>query len=972
MSLIVYEYEATFDQNRIGKTLQPFSDKINLPKDSKIPALPDECIKKKKDILQKFNPDNSIWITTDIKSKVFILNQLKLSDINTNSVMRARDFWSALLHQAYPEHHIIEQTVLTFIYSEWAKSKKQQWQQGLETGKFICKLMSKIAHLLQHPLRESLMEEWIKTFSQNNSYEKAWHNLAVDFWSYLEQKKIIESSWASALLLDNLPFNKGSFSLQERLFTNIIFDLGFNTNKVESELIHQITSRIHTTVLIPFCFDEKQQKNIASLYGWINKTFSKTQKPPTPPTNSLKIKKFATPLSEVKDITHQIKKALKEGINFDKISVLAPNIEDYWICLKSYLQKENIPVNKVETVSLVSFPVIQLWLAKLWTHLSILKPEYLHIIRSHQSLYTNFSQLKTEFCNIKEIEKWPKWVYEKSQLREKNELISYEDFIKWAKDLLPNVPSVIRKPLKECLNEFSKNKSLLKTLPLKRQAWLSLLEHHISIKEIEIKSGQPNGINCLSFNAIDWVESDLIYIAGLSEQNLKNEKQRSLSALEAQSITRDLGFFIKTDPIDKTENIISCFIHQKHNKNLILSFSTSNFLGEALNPSCLWLENAMQYRKENINHFDTPGLSLWDEQQRKPTVKEIFCDDIDPVQQKLLEQSLLEDTGNKVAEPFFQKGIKSLSPSSLENYIKCPFIFATKKMFCLWEGPERDMDIPALEKGSFIHKLFEALQLKLNPLKIISPEKESNTNENSNQKENLLSEQEILQIIEDIKNHDPFKRSLQKIHPLIWEKEKSRLFKKALIFLKQETKRDLLFKNYRTLACEKEYNCYWSFKTESLSKEGDILFTGKIDRIDSDQQSYQIIDYKGSLPTGSIASSWEKQKNFQMAFYIQVLEQGLASLPALPVKSGFYLSYKNFEYQGMALKEPSYIELLGSPKKRSLVSEQQKQMILEKVNKQINALILNIQAGLFPAKPKTKTTCEKCQWRKICRAPHLN
>ncbi len=955
-------YEVTFEQKMNGN-LKP---------------APYTKVIEKKEVLQNFTPNHSLWITADIKSRLFILNYLKKkhSDVHSSSVKRAGDFWLSLLRLTYPESSIVERPFLTFIYQEWAKSKKQEWQRGLKTGNLICQYMSALTHLLKHPLRENLMEEWAKTFPKTTLSKMGWYRLSADFYDYLKQKKIIESSWAGAFLLDQIPFEKGFLSQNGQQIKNIVFDLGFDTNKLESELIRQIADRINTKILVPICFDGKHQKDIQFLYGWIPKKvfkehsiiYPKNKTCPNP--NSLKIKKFATPLSEVKDIAFQIKQALRRGVKPNRISVLAPYIEDYWPCLKSYFKKEDIPVNKSETISLSRLPDIQLWLAKLRTHLGELKYDRLKLISSHQNRYVNFSQLKSEFYYVREIEKWPPGAYEKNLLRKKEDLVLAIDFTQWAKTLLPSVSASTRKPVTECLKSFSSTRSSLKTLHLNWSAWLSLLEYFILKKEIEIKSGNLSGINCLSFNALSWVDSDLIYIAGLSEQNMRVAKQSLLSALEAHSFTKDLGFFIKTEPADKLENIISCFIHQEQ-KDLILSFSSTDFLGTALNPSCLYLEKATEHKKD-IRHFDIPGITLWDEQQRKPSVQEILSHhNMEQSQLKLIEQSLEEEKGYKNPAPFFQKEIKRLSPSSLESYIKCPFIFAAQKVFHLWDRPKRDMDIPALEKGSLIHKLFEILKVQI-PINRKEEEKQAETNKNIYTIQESLSEQEIEQIIENLKNNKSLKPFIQKIHPLIWKKEKARLLKKALNFLKEEKRRKEFFKNYKTIACEKDYQCYWSFKTKSLSDKGDILFTGKIDRLDSDNQSYQIIDYKGTLPSGSIAPSWEKEKNFQLAFYIQVIEQGLADLPILPVKSALYLSYKNFEYQGLAFKEPDYISLLGSNRKKSLISEQEKQTILKKVNQATSGFIENIYEGHFPAKPKTKTFCEECRWNKICRASHLN
>ena len=907
-------------------------------------------ISDKKNILQDFSPDDSLWVTSDIKSHLSIFHYLqknKKNSIDNTSIIRVMDLWPHLLSLAYPQHSVVDRHFLTLIYHEWAKSRKKEWQKNKETGALICEYMETLAHLLQHPLRNNLIEEWIFTGTdKRKTHWTIWYDLASDFWSYLAHKKIIESSWACAFLLDQLPFKHIQFK-------EIIFDLELDTNKVEVELIRQIATKIKVKTLIPACFKEKDQNHISTLYSNLHqkKTSLSIQQPPVP-TNSTEIKKFATPLAEIKDISHRITKALSEGIKPNKISVLAPHIEYYWTCLKSHLKRENIPVNKSERTLLYSFPVTQLWLAKMWTHLSIIKYRNLEIIYSHQNKQTNFSQLKSEFHNVTEIKKWPSNTYIKDQLKNKNELTSASTFVEWASQLLPYIKkdTVIYKAIEECLQNFTLSSHSVKGLQLKWQDWLNLLELFTKKKEIEIKAGDPEGINCLSFNALGWVDADFVYIAGLSEQNLKTDKHSVISSLEEDSITKNLGFFIKSEPADKMERTVSCFIHKEH-KKLVLSFSSSDFTGTPLSASCLWLEKAMECKKD-INHFDIPGASKWDQRQKQPLVKDILAHhNMTHTFLESVEQSIAEDMGQKTPQPVFKGEVKNLSASSLDNYIKCPFIFTAKKLFHLWDGPERDMDIPAIERGNFVHCLFEILQLK---------------------KDGDFSQSGILQIIKNMENSENFKKQILKIHPVIWEKEKSYLLKKALIFLEKEKIKEKLFTNYNTIACEKKYQCHWNFRTQSLSAKGDISIKGKIDRIDSNNRSYQIIDYKHSLPEGSVITSWEKAANFQLAFYVQVLEMGLADLPPLPVESALYLSYKNFNYQGLAAKKPVYIQFLGGPKKRSLISEEKKKSVLNNINKNINSLILNINEGKFHAHPRKKSQCVKCRWRKICRASHLN
>ena len=905
--------------------------------------------KEKLKILQDFNPNNSLWVVSDIKSQLFVLHKLqnRISNIDSKCIIRAKNLWSHWLSIIYPELHIVPPFFLNLIYQKWAQSQKLDWQKNIETGNLIGQYMETLSHLLHHPLKNQLIEEWSKTRLHKDSSWIQWYHLANDFQSHLTEKKIIEDSWSSALLLDKIPFSSINFK-------NLIFDLGFEIDRVEAELIHQVSQKINTQVLIPtHSLHKKDQNNIYSVYKHFNqKTKISHQKKPNIKSNSIKIKKFISPLAEIKDISNWVSNILQKGITPNKISVLAPHIESYWLCLNSYFDREKIPVNKRKIVLLSHFPIVQLWIARMWTHLSVIKYENLETICAHFHPQINFSQLKADSYHIRTIEEWPPNAYIKEQIKNKEDPVSPLVFYQWALELLPNknIDSEMHSAIEKCLKYFLKITHLKNIKPLSWNSWLQLLEYLTTQEEIQIHEENSEGINCLSFNAINWIESEFVYITGLSEQNMRKEKHNIISSLEAEAITENLGFFIKTEPADKQEKIISHFIQQAH-EELLLSFASTDFLGTPSNPSRLWLENAIK-RKKDINRFDTPGITLWDQQQRKTSIKEILSNiEINNKQIDLVDKSIQNDLGFTKPSPFFQKKVKDISFSSLNNYVTCPFIFTAKNLFLLWDGPHRNIDIPPIERGMVIHKLFEKL------LSI---------------KKTVISKKDISQMIDQIKNSKEIRVKLQKVHPFIWEKEKSWLIQKALLFLTEEKRKKALFSDYQNIACEKEYYSFWSFEKQSLDNKGDISIKGKIDRVDSNNQFYQIIDYKGSISVGSTAPSWETQENFQMPLYIQAIEKGFSDLAPSPVKSALFLSYKSFEYQGFAPKESNYIQLLGSERKRSLISEEKKASILKNTNQKINFFISNIYNGKFAPQPKTKTFCTKCKWRKICRASHLN
>ncbi len=900
----------------------------------------------KKEILSKFDPEKSLWITSDIKSKIFILGQLRQRGLSLSEkcVVRASDFWRSLLLKTNLQKQVVSESLLVFIYEEWAKSQKQDWKKTRETGRIVCQFLDASIHLIKHPNRDSLMQEWFQIKKQK---WKWCYELAIHFWHHLENKNMIASSWADAYLLDQVKMD--SFHFEE-----IIFDLHFDISPLEAGLITEIASKTKSKIkiLAPLCFKNNKWEIADAVYACFHEKKPKEEPHEEKPIiESISIRRFASQLAEIKDIVSEVRKALKRNVSPSRIAIISPQVENYWPGLSSYFRIENIPANKRETVPLSSFPMIQFWLAQMWTHLSVVKYENLECMARHQNTETHFGKFQSRFYYATQVKQIPSDLIDQKQLKNKNETVDYFKFKEWAlqfyskKDDSPPVTQAVE----ECVHELSQSAKALARESIRWKNWLSFLETSFRSKEVTKKNENPNGVHCLSFNAIGWLDADFVYIAGLNEQNMAPQHSSPIPLADALSIQKDLGFFLQSTPHDKLEKIISQFI-DRNQKQIILSFASSDFHGNHFNPSSLWLKKALSYKKPH-QEMDTPGTTLWDEKQKRKKVSEILVDQkFQNSNKSLIEKSIEEDMGRSKLPSFQPNSLKKLSASSLADYVRCPFIFASKNLFGLWDEPIQDVNMSFLDRGRLIHKIFEKLK---------------------KEKESDISESDILYLIESIKEDKEFESQLRFLHPVSWEIEKKSILKIAQLFYLHEKNKKEILKGYETIGCEVEFCGAWSFEKKSLQAIGDIPFKGKIDRLDASQDSYLLIDYKGSLATGSIANKWASEGNFGLAFYMQAIEKGLTSLPPHDVKVALYMSYKDFTYQGFALKEEPFIHWIGK-RKKSLLSPEQKISIQEESNHKINDFILHIQAGQFPPEPQKKSICENCRWRNICRATHLN
>ena len=906
-------------------------------------------VEDKKKILNDFDPDKDIWVTSDIKSREFLLSKLKNQNSKTQEdyVIRAQDFWLFLLSSLDCHYQIVSRTALVILYEKWVASQSMPaWKKTQKTGEVVCQYLYALVHLLQHPDRKNLMREWFENFSNKKRFWKDWYELASNFWISISQKNIMENSWADVYLLDKTKQIK-------QTWRKLIFDLGFSISRVEVELIKELSVHQKVQLLIPAHYNKDVIYPSANIYRVLTETSPLAWKNACKQTfiqkkTKLKSVKFVNQLAEVKNITYEVSQALQRGIPANRIAVLAPHIEDYWTCLKSYFKKEKIAVNKKEVAVLFSFPFVSLCLAKMWIHLGVIQYENLEMILADLYPKTAFTNFRKRYFQVTEIQDIPSFCYQKRYLKNKKQLTSGAQFVQWARSFLKELDTYLEQPIKECFDQIIKWDKIFYS-KLEWGTWLSLFEALIKNKEVLIYKEQTQGIHCLSFNAISWLEADYIYVAGLNEQYMKQGSQHIMSLLDADSLIQDIGFFVKLNSANFLEQTISHFV-EYHPGDKTLSCVASNFYGVALNPSSLWLEKKQQ-RKE-LDMLNVAPQTTWDREQRKPTIKDILTQRTKPFpSERLIEQSLKEDRG-EILPPHYAlnslSSMKHLSHSLLNEYVKCPFIFVANRLIGLKDSDMLDMDRSPVEQGSLVHALFQKIIEDYSSLSI--------------------SKEQLLKTIDALYSDELVNKNLSPIHPVMKEKERVYLLKKAQQFLAHEKQRKIRFPNFKNKQCELKWEASWVQKNRN-----NWLIKGVMDRVDSDGDSYIVLDYKKNHPDGAIADNWENKLQFQLALYIYALESGANSLPALPVQGALFLCYKDFSYRGMVVKEAWGKDQFNfTSRSHSLISKEEKQNILDKVNQKINTVMDRIQSGDFTPNPKNKEDCIHCCWRHICRASHLN
>jgi ATP-dependent exoDNAse (exonuclease V) beta subunit len=155
---------------------------------------------------------------------------------------------------------------------------------------------------------------------------------------------------------------------------------------------------------------------------------------------------------------------------------------------------------------------------------------------------------------------------------------------------------------------------------------------------------------------------------------------------------------------------------------------------------------------------------------------------------------------------------------------------------------------------------------------------------------------------------------------------------------------------------------------------GDLLWKGKIDRIDVDEENrrFLVIDYKSGASTPS-SSELSRFERFQLQLYLDAAEK---KYPGFEPAGGLYVSLKTGERkQGFVRKEfnenkkePGKLSYFGMhPRSGALKSDEEFAALRKESREEAERLARKIQEGAFAPEPLTEEKCGRCEVRPACR-----
>ena len=874
----------------------------------------------------KASSKKGVYIVSDIKSKIQFQNFFleENPQFQTNFIQRASDFYYEIFKANYPNHHIISSSYLELLFKTHIQKTNNAWLKNIPSYRTILHSLYTFLPFFTHPEGASSFEMWMKQMSKKAGWIH-WYKPTKMFWEELKKNKLIEKSLIKYLLTDQL-LKKGNQPLT--------IDLSFSIDSVEAGLISTLSSTQDVTLLIPPALNNPLYSKSHDNYSLIGVTHNTQKKPIMTIQKKIhhtQVKKFQTMLEEVHFVTEQLSLALKNGFKPLELAVIAPDMELYWPCLKSYLKKENIPVKKGSRISLFSFPQIQKWLSILHFYSGKISFENMTALLNSNQSHLDISKIKSKYYYCDRNKDIKDFSYPKEN--KPGKFLSAGEFTNWIQSFWNSIMNQHLNPrLNECvhtvLHRISSSKNVLEQADT--EDWLEILENELAQEEFHIPSIKDQGIELMSVNAITSLRAKKVFIIGLDHSSCHTSSKTFLNEQESKQILQDLGFHCLTlDPSQREYEVVH-FLNSFKGP-VTLSYSETGFDGSSLTPSRIWL---MKNAETNCLSDHKPSCTLWKTFQQKPLeeiVKNSSICSSDQIK-KIFDQDIPWPANQKVQ-------MTHLSPSKIKDYASCPFIFLSKNIFHLKDISYQDMDLDYKDYGQIIHELFHQVK-----------------------QDKIQSKQDVLHWIQSIKS------TFHILNDEIWKSYSEQLIIKYLQFIEHEKTITQSLKEIKTTDTEWNFKLYWNLEKEELDpSEGDILIKGRIDRIDCFQDEYLIIDYKSSLNNIVNISHWEKNLDFQMPLYIGAVSllknQGTVS-------ASLYLSYRDFKWKGFISKNSELKKIAHSS--RLTIDPDKKDTILKNINKSIQTNISNLKSNIFRPTPVDKKICKDCYWRNICRAPHLN
>lgn len=879
-----------------------------------------------KNILQDYPVEKYTWIVSDLKSK-FDLQQLSLQKkgyYSEDECLRISDFWNIWFRRLLPDFQLISSEAMQILVEEI-------YLQNTDRFFFTRHQLPTLFHYLDYlfPLfaseqHQQLMDWFVETNANNQEHPwYKWYLSALFFYQQIILKKIALPQWQASLLLTQ---DLSVLNLNRPL----VLDLGSEMTSIEMTVFKLLSQKVDVYLIHPQPEWKDRYHFLLNTYqnnlGY-GKSISVPNVASSPTLQPVQFKRFATEMTEVQWIVTQVRKWLDQGVPAYQIGLFSARLEEYWPQLAMYFKVEGIPVQKQIVGSYLSKGFFQSLNAQLKSLSSQVSWESLEMAYAADQGITSlisFEKFKALFLELTEVEELGRHDQIKELYQRKIDLskkISRDEFLTI---LLMESIKISDDP--EFLNDLS---GLFKEIMAQSldekwsfESWFKLWTTRLAKKEFKIEEAAQEGVQLRALGAVYLTNITHRIWYGLDESSFQSSKGVLIPLSDVEVLKRIFDFPMNY-PEESHDEFNLRWLSVASCDESFFSCAHVSMKAEPLTTSLFFLEN--NPKPDDLEFRDQ---TRWGALQKNYQIS---------------QSSKLSWDLDLTTKPALNFKPTEISVHDLMSLAECEFKLLAAKGFRLRDESVVSIELDPLQKGTVIHGLFEYL-IKEQKYQTVQPE-------------------EIEIFLEDFR----LKNNLFPKEDLFWKLQKTKFLAIGIKFAEREKKR--LAHSSIEFILEKSFEFKYDFLT----------LRGRIDRIDLDvkSQSYLIYDYKRSDSSYlNYADKWISEKEYQLLVYVMALIQ--EGISAQQIKGALYYFYQKFQiYKGGYWQDADSADSTCFAhqidfKKKTTQSPQDLIQLIQKFEEELKVLLAQISEQKFWAIPKNTDDCADCDWRKLCRAPHLN
>jgi ATP-dependent helicase/nuclease subunit B len=713
----------------------------------------------------------------------------------------------------------------------------------------------------------------------------------------------------------------------------LILDLGSEMTSVEMDVFNRLSKKCDIYIIVPNPAWSAKYHFLLNTYKLNQGAGEHKKHIQTEAVESLDKNQFlrlSTQLAEVKWITQTVREWLDQGVNPDQIALLSPQVEKYWPSLSTHLEIEGIPVDKSVVTSLIATQGFQNLIAAIQAFSSSLGWEDLEVsyVQNFEHVDSttkskNFEKFKALYIELTDVEDLArdenikKLYYRKIDLQTP---LTRDEFLAKVIDIISQQRKTSGKSesaefqsrLEVIIKDFI---SKTKDYKFKFSDWFDLFKTLLGRKEIKIKNPQSEGIQIRDLGAVYLNQITHRIWFGLDDSVFQSSSKNLIPLPDIEILKNTFDFPLQYPEESHDEFNLRWLSMSKCEKQFFTCAHVS-LGGEPLNTSIFILEN--NPRPDLYFHPATRLDQLQVGFQPLKTDKIAF-----------------EKTSKLNIVPDFLS--PEISGTDVINYSKCGFKLLASKGFRLRDYSVVSVDLDHMQKGTLAHDLFEYLV--------------------TDKLYQTVGRDQIADYLEE-------KRQSFNLFPnddLFWGIQKNKFIQIGFRFSENEKK--------RLGADSLQHLLEFDFMLPIL----EFQIKGRIDRIDIDPQTNEqlIYDYKRTDSTSNFHhDKWISEKEYQMLFYLLALAD---KAEVSKIRGAVYYFYQKLKVnKGLYIQGNAQFDEQIEVKKNMKCETGQLETLLSDFKVLLKDVFQKLKTFDYTAQPEDTDICQTCDWRRLCRAPHLN